>query len=122
TQNYSGIGNAAVLGQAVVGTTGTVSAVVGTAGHVITNNAATTINHAAGLAGSVGWFGGAGSVDTAFALHAGTNTGNITHNYGILVEPQTAGVNDYGIAIGTADTQTLWIANDADHTTANAGI
>lgn len=51
----------------------------------------------------------------------GTGT-NVTNNYGILVSAQTAGTNDFGVAIATADTQTLWLSNTANNTTANAGI
>jgi len=53
-----------------------------------------------------------------------TNTGGgtITDNFGIYVDAQTVGTNDYGIAVGAADTQTLWLSNNANNTVAAAGI
>ena len=57
-------------------------------------------------------------VDSA-SLGAGST---ITNNYGINVAAQTAGTDDYGVAIGAADTQTLWLSSNADNTTAAAGI
>ncbi len=59
-------------------------------------------------------------VDIASAVDSGA--GSITDNYGINVQAQTAGTNDYGIAVGAADTQTLWLSSNANNTTAAAGI
>ncbi len=120
TQNYSG--GIGVQGTLIAATTGTIGLALGVNGSVVSNTVGTTITLAAGVNGNVSYFVNQGAVTDAAALMASANAGNITNNYGILVAPQTAGVNDYGIAIGTADTQTLWIGNDADNTTANAGI
>lgn len=49
-------------------------------------------------------------------------TGVITNSYGLYVEPSPIATNVYGAAVVTATTQTLWIGNDANNTTANAGI
>jgi hypothetical protein len=54
------------------------------------------------------------------AVGAGSS---ITNLYGIMVAAQTAGVTgSYGIAVGPASTQTLWVNHASDATTPNAGI
>ncbi|MCA9333196.1 hypothetical protein KDA00_04990, partial [Candidatus Saccharibacteria bacterium] len=67
-----------------------------------------------------------GNTTNAYGAYIDTATdvgsGSITNNYGILVAPQTAGTNDYGIRVDAADTQTLWLSGNADNTTAAAGI
>jgi len=67
---------------------------------------------------------GTGTVGQNVGVYVLTSagTGTIDKNIGLLVDSQSIGTEDYGIAIGTADTQTLWIGNDVDSTTANAGI
>ncbi len=66
----------------------------------------------------------AGTITNNYAINvqSATGGGTITTNYGINVGAQTAGGSDYGVAIGAADTQTLWLSSNADNTTAAAGI
>lgn len=67
-----------------------------------------------------------GTITTAYAMFAqgATNTGggSIGTVHGLLVEPQTVGSNNYGVTIGGASTNTLWLDNTADSTTASKGI
>lgn len=67
---------------------------------------------------------GTGVISQAVGLAVTSDgvTNTVTDNFGIYVGSNTIGVSDYGVAIGTADTQTLWIGNDADNISANAGI
>ncbi len=53
------------------------------------------------------------------SLTGGTTIGT---SYGIQVAPQTAASSNYGVAIGAASTQTLWVSQDANNTTAAAGV
>jgi hypothetical protein len=66
-----------------------------------------------------------GTIGTNYGLEVlglSNAAGTVTDNYGIVVAVQTSGANDYGVAIGAADTQTLWLSYNADNTTAAAGI
>lgn len=67
-----------------------------------------------------------GTITTAYAMfaQAATNTGggSIGTVHGLLVEPQTVGSNNYGVTIGGASTNTLWLDNTADSTSAAKGI
>lgn len=67
-----------------------------------------------------------GTITTAYAMfaQAATNTGggSIGTVHGLLVEPQTVASNNYGVTIGGASTNTLWLDNTADSTTASKGI
>lgn len=84
---------------------------------------------------------GTGSVTTASAVYtqiqvaqgtitnghnlyvaAPTNAGTLTNIYGLYIEPITQGTNNYGIAVGAASTNTLWLAHTTDPTTAAGGI
>ncbi|MDQ3159168.1 MAG: tail fiber domain-containing protein [bacterium] len=49
-------------------------------------------------------------------------TGTVASGYGIHVESQTLATESYGIAIGVASTQTLWLSSGTDSTTSNGGI
>lgn len=62
---------------------------------------------------------GYGLLVSAASLGAGST---ITNNYGLRIASQSAGSSDYGIAIGAADTQTLWLSDTVDNTTASAGV
>jgi hypothetical protein len=57
-------------------------------------------------------------------LTSATNSGGgtIINNYGIYIEDQIAGVNDYGIRIDGADTYAMWLGAGADNTDAANGI
>jgi hypothetical protein len=46
----------------------------------------------------------------------------ITNLYGMNIAPMTAGTNNYGLVVGAASTQTLWLDNGANNTGPNAGI
>jgi hypothetical protein len=46
----------------------------------------------------------------------------VTTQYGVFIGPMSTATNNYGIAIGKASNITLWIARDADYTTAAAGV
>lgn len=138
--NYTGY-TTAVNGQVVHNGNGTMDFGFGTGG-LVTNSGAGNIAIAYGLTGAVsnssggnisflaaGVTGqvansGVGGVATASALFAATATnpggGTITDNYGLYVQGQDAGTNDYGIRVDTAETQTLWLAGDGG--TANTGI
>lgn len=91
----------------------------------IGNNSSGTIANAVGIISAVA-LGSTGNITDAKGIFVSSNTdggaGTITNNYGIQVGGQTAGTNDYGVRIDTADTQTLWLSGDADNTTAAAGI
>lgn len=73
---------------------GTVTNMMGLQSQVNTSSVAATVSTAAGL-----------YVKTA-AKHA---SGTITDNYGIKIDNQTAGTNDYGLYIQGADTYALWV-------------
>lgn len=100
---------------------GTVTSARGITGYLY-NSAGGTITSGTGLYGIVA-NNSTGTIGTASGLRIGTATnpsGTITNNYGILVDPQTTGTNDYGVAIASADTQTLWLQGDG--ATAATGI
>lgn len=59
---------------------------------------------------------------TGFAVAAPTVAGTLTNNYGARIDAQTGGANNYGIAIGTAGTNTLWVAETSNPTTEAGGI
>src|SRR5690606_18654276 len=66
-----------------------------------------------------------GTITNAIALQANNaiaGGGTITNSYGGLVAAQTAGTNNYGIAIGDAGTNTLWVNNTNDSTDEAGGI
>lgn len=68
-----------------------------------------------------------GTITTAYAMFAqgATNTGggSIGTLYGLLVESQTVGSTaNYGVAIGDAGTNTLWVNNTNDSTDEAGGI
>lgn len=68
-----------------------------------------------------------GSITTAYVMfgQAATNTGggSIGTVYGLLVEPQTAGSTaNYGVAIGDAGTNALWLNNTNNSTDEAGGI
>jgi hypothetical protein len=63
-----------------------------------------------------------GSGLTVYAPTIGAGSSVVT-TYGVNVGPQTAGTTaSYGVAVGAASTQTLWLSSNADNTTAAAGI
>ncbi len=139
--NYSGV-YTSTAGTTNVSTTGAVSTVIGTSGWARNNGAGSVTSEFGMLALSDN--NASGTVTSAIGLGtlvSNTSSGTITNaagqlvlsavnsgggtigtNFGINVQPQTAGTVDYGIAVGTADTQTLWLSSDADNTTAAAGI
>jgi len=53
-------------------------------------------------------------------VDAPINNGTLTDNYGLRVTTQTQGTNNYGIVIGDAGTNTLWV-NDTNNSTDEAG-
>lgn len=89
---------------------------------------ATTTVEADGLRVRVGTVASAFTLAKAvgiMVLDAGKGAGStITNAYGIEVQNQTMGVNNYSVAIWRSATQTLWVSSntDADATTAAAGI
>lgn len=115
--------SAGVYGIAKNGAGGSITTAYGVFGNVA--NASTgSIGSAYNFSSLLQNTNASGTITTAAGFYAQnpSNSGTITTNYGILVDPQTAGVSDYGVAIGAADTQTLWVSSNADNTTASAGI
>ncbi len=107
TSNFvSGANLTGLLGLSQYYGTDSLGTSMGIASQIINNNTGTIDN----------------SYGAAFRDALNFGGGTITNNYGIIVDPQTGGLNDYGVAIGAADTQTLWLSNNADNTTASAGI
>src|SRR5690606_35997314 len=105
-------------------TSGTVSFLYAVNGGVLAN--AGTVNLAASFsAGAGGFFETAnGTINNYIGYYASNSQAqnNIGTMHGVFVEPLTAATNNYGVTIGAASTQTLWVGNDDDHTTASAGI
>ncbi len=98
---------------------GTVSSLVGS--KIWTGNTG-VVNDLKGLQvnNSNNWFAN-GTATTMTGIEVTSATGGApTDNFGINVMSQTLGTNSYGIAIGTAGTQTLWL--QGDDATANSGI
>lgn len=56
---------------------------------------------------------------TGISLGAGSA---VTEQYGLFTGPLTTAAANFGVAIGSASTATLWVANDADRTTNPYGI
>ncbi len=83
-------------------------------------------NLAVGLLGGVTTAASPFVLHNAYAINAGNPTlgagSTITNNFGLYVNDQTSGTNDYGIAIAGADTQALWIGSGANNTDAANGI
>lgn len=65
-----------------------------------------------------------GSITNMYGLQVKNQANTyVTTAYGGLIEAQTGAISaSYGLAIQAADTQTLWISQNADNTTASAGI
>jgi hypothetical protein len=124
--------NIGLSGSAVVANTaGTVSRIVGVdaTAAILTTTSTATVTEAIGMQTGVGVFStvSGGTITTGYGLQVSaasvSGTGaSIGTNYGIYVNPQTSGTSDFGVAIGAADTQTLWLSSNADNTTASAGI
>ncbi len=114
---------AGLYGIAKNGAGGSITTAYGVFGNVA-NGSTGSIGSAYNFSSLLQNVNAAGTITTAAGFYAQnpSNAGTITTNYGILVDPQTAGVSDYGVAIGAADTQTLWVSSNADNTTASAGI
>ncbi len=112
-----------VHGTSVYAGTGSVANLVGVSGRANVLEMATgVVTSVAGLQGSTS-IGSVGSIGTAYGLNilsASTNGGVISNNYGIAIQSQTAGASNYGVAIGSASTQTLWLQGNGG--TANTGI
>lgn len=104
--------------------TGTVTTAYGLPTNVV-NASSGTITTASLFAGGV-TNSGSGTITTAngITIDAVTNSGGgtVTTAYGINVQPQTVGSTAYGIAIGAATTNTLWISSNANNSTESAGI
>lgn len=115
--NATGVGiNVLNTGSGTIGTVKGISITAGNAGtNTVTTNYGIDIAHGAGNTGAV-------TTNYGINIQAAYSVGAITTNYGINVAAQTAGTSDYGIAVGAADTQTLWLSSNADNTTAAAGI
>lgn len=103
---------------------GSYTEAVGVQGMVIPLFFNGTTSSAAALQGQIN--NAVGTITTAHGLRVQTainsSGGTITTNYGIKVDAQTVGGSNYGVAIEAASTQTLWVASDADPTTAAGGI
>lgn len=112
-----------VHGTSVYAGTGSVANLVGVSGRAGVLELSTgVVTSVAGLQGSTS-IGSVGSIGTAYGLNilsASTNGGVISNNYGIAIQSQTAGASNYGVAIGSASTQTLWLQGNGG--TANTGI
>jgi hypothetical protein len=141
TEDFTSGANVSVTGKAYSLTSGTVTTLSGVTG-TVTNADSGTITLAAGGAFGVEASSAGGVITSGYALQAGVGAtdgniatavglqvdsaavtaGTITANYGIRVGVQSAGASNYGVAIGAASTQTLWVSSDADNTTATAGI
>ncbi|MBZ5544393.1 MAG: hypothetical protein LAO07_12040 [Acidobacteriia bacterium] len=67
------------------------------------------VNNLVGVAGYAGTLTGAGSVSKMMSLFAASNTrdaGTVNNNYGLYVDAQTAGTNNYSVyTVGTAPAQ-----------------
>jgi hypothetical protein len=117
-----GFGN---TGAVVNASSGNIAIGYGTSGVVVNSSSGNVTFLAAGLEGQV-LNTGSGNIASATALFAvsavNSGGGTITNNSGIYVQAQTVGVNDYGIEVEAADTQTLWLSSNANNTTASAGI
>lgn len=104
---------------------GTLNRLVGSYGFA-SHNGAAVVNSVVGMrAGAQITSGGGTAVDgIGLEVMSGFRSGSsvLTNNYGIQVLTQTAGTNNYGIAVGAASTQTLWLNYNADPTTAAGGI
>lgn len=135
TNNYIAT-NSAVYGLASSSSTsGTISRLIGVQGSagIFTTSSTANISEAMGLYGAVGVIStvSGGTIENGYGLYidvaSASDTGAaVTTNYGIYVSPQTNtstnGTANYGIAVGAADTQTLWLSSNADNTSASAGI
>ncbi len=131
TNNFTA-SNIGVSGAAVVASTaGTVSRIIGVdaTAAILTTTSTATVTDAIGMQTGVGVFStvSGGTITTGYGLQVASASvsgagASIGTNYGIYVNPQTAGTTDYGVAIGAADTQTLWLSSNADNTSASAGI
>jgi len=81
--------------------------------NVTANNPSGVNDGVAGVYSTVNTAAAAFTLDRAVALAAGSGTlgagSTITNNYGLYVDNQTAGVNDYGIYVLGADTYALWV-------------
>ncbi len=124
--------NVAVSGLATsAATAGTVAQVVGVKGNagMLVSSSTATVTQAIGLQAGIGIANttSGGTITSGYGVYidaaslAGVGA-SIGTNYGIYVSPQTSGGSDYGIAVGAADTQTLWLSSNADNTSASAGI
>nr|MBP7807395.1 hypothetical protein [Candidatus Saccharibacteria bacterium] len=130
--SFSGTATTGVYGATIIGNTaGTIARAVGVEGNagIFTTTSTTVVSEAIGVLAGTGVIStvSGGTVTNNYGMYvsAANITGagaSITNNYGLYVNPQTAGGSDYGIAVGAADTQTLWLSSNADNTTAAAGI
>jgi hypothetical protein len=89
-------------------TAGTKIYVAGVDGEAFHENSG-TVSLLAGVAGAAGMFGAGGTVTKMASLYAWQNArdaGTVTNNYGLYVDPQTAGTNNYAIfTAGTTPSQ-----------------
>lgn len=95
---------------------GTIIGTSGTVGSFLHTGTVTTV---AGIQAAISNTGGAGVYTTAYGAQILTGTtgngGTIGTLYGLQVQPQSAGgTANYGAAIGTAGTQTLWLGYDTN--------
>jgi hypothetical protein len=123
TAKHRGSGTAYVnglIGQAVNYGSGDDLSVVGLWGLAYQNGSGSTVTDAIGVAAGVTRW--AGTLTNAYGLRIQSSSGAITNNYGIQVQAQSSGTNNYGIAIGSASTQTLWVNSTSNSTNAAGGI
>lgn len=102
--------------------TGTVTSAYGIPG-IVENLSSGTITTGYGLFSAVHNLS-SGTLTNGYGSYIsnGANLGTYTNQYGSYIEPITGATNNYGLAVGAASTNTLWISNNADSTAATAGI
>lgn len=105
--------------------TGTITTAYGAPNIVVSDNASGTISDARAVYGGVVNKRLGGTITTAYNFYSDTPvaTGTIGTMYGMFLAPVSQGSTaNYGISIGGASTNTLWIGHDGDFTTAPYGI
>ncbi|MFM2268710.1 MAG: hypothetical protein RL757_2151 [Bacteroidota bacterium] len=83
------------------------------------------LNLAAGITGNL-YNTSTGTIGRGAGVHVLSNVnsggGTITNNYGVLVENQTAGANDYGVYIEGAETRSLHVNTGTSYFGGNVGV
>jgi hypothetical protein len=128
-----------------INSTNTADTVFGSLTETKISNASTRSNYGIGVSGNIilensalndaiintGLYAGAsyeGSANVGniqglvVSTSASGGSGTVTNAFGIQVASVGGATNNYGIALGATDTQTLWLDSFSDSTTANAGI